>query len=232
MRILAIDTALPALSVCVLDSGAAEPCALESVAMARGHAEALLPTIARVVGALPGGFSSLDRVAVTVGPGSFTGIRIGLAAAHAIALARKIEIVGVSTLSALAAPHILEPFEGVLAVAIGANHGQVFIAAYGQDGRAILPARRLGAHEALRALGAHASPLLLVGSGAEILLKEALAAGQTARVLSAAGAPDVAFVARLGLAASPADAPARPLYLKAPDAKPVDWQRTGAAADV
>ncbi len=231
MKILAIDTALPAVSVCVLDSDEADPLAIESLAMARGHAEALLPSIARVVGAVPGGFAAIERVAVTVGPGSFTGIRIGLAAAHAIALARRTEIVGVSTLSALAAPNILEPFEGVLAAAIDANHGYVFIAAYAPDGRAILSARRLRANEALRALGANAEPLLLVGSGAAMLEQEARANGVAARVVNEAAAPDIAFVARLGLAANPDDAPARPLYLKAPDAKPAERQRAGAAAN-
>ncbi|MGA8169736.1 MAG: tRNA (adenosine(37)-N6)-threonylcarbamoyltransferase complex dimerization subunit type 1 TsaB, partial [Methylocystis sp.] len=153
MRILAIDSALPACSVCVLDSGEPEPAALETAPMERGHGEALPPMIARVVGGVEGGFASIDRVAVTVGPGSFTGIRIGLAAAQGIAIARKIELVGVSTLSALAAPHIVEPFEGVVASVIDARNGQVYIAAYGPDGRTVLPPRRMGAHEALRALG-------------------------------------------------------------------------------
>ena len=167
MRILAIDTALPAVSACVLDFGEFEPLARESAPMERGHAEALLPLITRVVGAVDGGFGSIDRVAVTVGPGSFTGIRIGLSAAQGIALARKIELVGVSTLAALAAPHILEPFEDVVAAAIDARNGQVFIAAYGPDGRGVLAPRRMGAHEALRALGD--GPLRLVGSGAALL---------------------------------------------------------------
>ncbi len=89
MRILAIDTALPAVSACVLDEEALQPIALESLPMARGHAEAIMPLIQRVVSQAPGGFSSIDRVAVTVGPGSFTGIRIGLAAAQGLALACK-----------------------------------------------------------------------------------------------------------------------------------------------
>jgi tRNA threonylcarbamoyl adenosine modification protein YeaZ len=227
MRILAIDTALPAVSACVLDSGEAEPVARESAPMERGHGEALLPLIARVVGAVEGGFASLDRVAVTVGPGSFTGIRIGISAAQGIALARKIELVGVSTLAALAAPHILESFEGVLAAAIDARHGQVFITAFGPDGRTVLPARRMPAHEALRALGD--GPLRLVGSGAALLEPRARASGVAAQVVDQSPAPDIAFVARLGLVANPADAPARPFYLKAPDALPLERQGGDAA---
>jgi tRNA threonylcarbamoyladenosine biosynthesis protein TsaB len=218
MRILAIDAALPAISACVLDSDAQEPSASETIEMERGHAEALLPLIERVMAQVDGGFSSLQRVAVTVGPGSFTGIRIGLAAGHAIALACGAEIVGVSTLAALTAPLILDPFDGVVAAAIDARHGQVYVTAYGPDGRTLLTARRAGAHEALRALGD--GPLKLVGSGAGLLAKEARASGVLAEIASKATAPDIAYVARLGLVADPVNAPARPLYLKAPDAKP------------
>ena len=70
--------------------------------MERGHAEALIPLIERVMGGIDGGFGSLDRIAVTVGPGSFTGLRVGIAAARAIALCWSIPAVGVSTLAALA----------------------------------------------------------------------------------------------------------------------------------
>jgi tRNA threonylcarbamoyladenosine biosynthesis protein TsaB len=218
MRILAIDAALPAISACVLDNEAPEPSERETIEMERGHAEALLPLIERVMAKVDGGFSSIQRVAVTVGPGSFTGIRIGLAAGRAIALATDAEIVGVSTLAALTAPLILEPFDGAVAAAIDARHGQVYVTAYGPDGRTLLSARRAKAHEALRALGD--GPLKLVGSGAGLLAKEARASGVAAEIVSEAVAPDIAYVARLGLAADPVKAPARPLYLKAPDAKP------------
>jgi tRNA threonylcarbamoyladenosine biosynthesis protein TsaB len=219
MRILAIDTALAATSVCVFDSAAGEILARESEPMERGHAEALAPMLERVVGAVEGGFASLDRIAVTVGPGSFTGIRIGLAAAHGVAIACGIEVVGVSTLAALAAPHIFDSFEGALAATIDARHGHVYVAAFGPDGRMLLAPRRAGAHEALRAIGD--GPLNLVGGGAELLMKEARASGVAAKILSLAAAPDIAVVARLGLAADAATAPARPLYLKAADAKTI-----------
>jgi tRNA threonylcarbamoyl adenosine modification protein YeaZ len=215
MRILAIDTALPAVSACVLDHDAEEPVASESIAMERGHAEAIMPLIERVMSKVEGGFSSIDRVAIAVGPGSFTGIRIGLAAGQAIALACKAEVVGVSTLAALAAPLILEEHEGVVAAAIDARHGKVYVAAFGPDGRALLTPRRDGAHEALRALGD--GPLLLIGSGAELLAKEARAYGVPVTIVSEQASPDIAYIARLGLAARPENAPAKPLYLKEPD---------------
>ena len=81
---LALDTALGQCAACVIESGAAEPLGLEEIALERGHAEALLPLLEKVVSQAGGGFASLDRVVVTIGPGSFTGLRIGISAARAI----------------------------------------------------------------------------------------------------------------------------------------------------
>jgi tRNA threonylcarbamoyladenosine biosynthesis protein TsaB len=218
MRILAIDTALPACSACVLDSDAAEPISSETLPMARGHAEALLPLLERVVAHAEGGFAVLDRVAVTVGPGSFTGIRVGLSAARAIAMARRIPVAGVSTLAALAAPVILDGEAAIVVAAIDALHGSVYVTGYGSGGRTILSPRHSPVRDAVRALGA--GPLRITGSGAPMLAIEAWSMGLKAEVVGERIAPDIAYVARLGLAADPASAPARPLYLKAPVAKP------------
>ncbi len=218
MKILAIDTALPAVSACVLTEGATAPDAEETLAMERGHAEALLPLIERVMAKVEGGFASLGRVAVTVGPGSFTGLRVGIAAARAIALAWDLPAVGVSTLAALAAPLILEEKPGTTVVAVDAKHGHVFLAAFHEDGRLMLAPRFSGVREAVAALGD--GPLRLAGSGAPMLAIRAWSQGLAAEIIGEHVAPDIAFVARLGLLADPATAPARPLYLKAPDAKP------------
>src|SRR5690606_21931225 len=91
LRVLGIDTALGACSACVLDGSTV--LAEETMVLARGHAEALLPLVERVMAAVPGGFDSLDRVAVTVGPGSFTGLRVGISAARAIGLAAGVPVV-------------------------------------------------------------------------------------------------------------------------------------------
>ncbi len=218
MKILAIDTALPAVSACVLSEGATAAESAESLGMERGHAEALIPLIERVVGRVAGGFASLDRVAVTVGPGSFTGLRVGIAAARAIALACAVPAVGVSTLAALAAPLILDEAAGTVVVAIDARHGHVFFAAFRPDGGILLMPRFASKEDAIRAIGE--GPLRLAGSGAPLLAIEAWHRGLTAEIIGDRVAPDIAFVARLGLLADPASAPPRPLYLKAPDAKP------------
>ena len=99
MRILAIDTALGACSACVLEAGEAAPLAQEQLAMDRGHAEALMPLVERVMKGVEGGFASLGRVAVTVGPGSYTGLRVGVSAARAIAFAAGVPAVGVTTVA-------------------------------------------------------------------------------------------------------------------------------------
>src|SRR5712671_5273176 len=104
MLILAIDTALDACAAGVLDTDSGRMIAQESLAMKRGHAEALMPLIARVMKQAGIAFTSLDRVAATTGPGSFTGLRVGLSAARGIALAADKPVVGLTTLTAYAAP--------------------------------------------------------------------------------------------------------------------------------
>lgn len=217
MKILAIDTALQATSACVFEAGADAPEAMETIVMARGHAEALVPLIERVMARVEGGFPSLSRVAVTVGPGSFTGLRIGIAAARAIGIARKVPVVGVVTLAALAAPLILQQRPGLVVAAIDAHHGNIYIAAFDQDGRAVLSPCLMTIHDAIETL--EPLPIRLIGSGAPMLAVEASASGRPVELAGDGTAPDIAFVARLGLLADPL-VPARPLYLKAPDAKP------------
>jgi tRNA threonylcarbamoyl adenosine modification protein YeaZ len=214
---LAIDTALPAISACVLDDGADSPQAIETIAMERGHAEALLPLIDRVMARVAGGFASLGRVAVTVGPGSFTGLRVGIAAARAIGIACKIPVTGVSTLAALAAPLILEQKPGLVAAAIDARQGNVFFAVFGLDGRAVLGPRMAPAREAVRSLGA--GPVRLAGSGAPLLAIEASAAGTEIWIAHENAGLDVVFVAKLGLLADPVVTPPRPFYMAPPGAK-------------
>ena len=215
MKILAIDTSLGACSACLFDSASGEMLARETVWLDRGHDQALVPLIDRVV-AQGGGRSAVERVAVTVGPGSFTGIRVGISAARAIGLATGAPVVGVSTLSAYVAPLMIEWRDGVVAGAIDARHGRAYVAAFA-SGSPIIPPKVMTPREAARAMGS--GPLRLAGTGAAALAIEAWSMGFAAEVVSDAAAPDIAFVARLGAAADPTSAPPRPLYLKAPDVK-------------
>jgi tRNA threonylcarbamoyl adenosine modification protein YeaZ len=228
MKILAIDTALLAVSACVLDDSAEAPEAIETLAMERGHAEALLPLIDRVMARAEGGFASLSRVAVTVGPGSFTGLRVGIAAARAIGLACKIPVVGVSTLAALAAPLILEQGSGLVVPTVDARRGNVFFAAFGPQGRPVVAPRLAPLREAARALGE--GPVRLAGSGAPLLAAEAHAGGTEAETVPDSAGVDIVFVAKLGLLADPEKAPPRPLYLAPPGARPPAAAELQAAA--
>ncbi len=218
MRVLAIDTSLPAVSVCVYDGETRLAIASETLPMERGHAEALMPLIEKTMSRVAGGFASIGRVAVTVGPGSFTGIRIGVAAARGVALACGVDAVGVSTLSALATPLLFAESETIIAAAIDARHGHVFFSAYGSGGRILASPRLLSLRDACRLLGA--GQVTAIGSGAALLQAEARSLGQEISVAGAADWPDIVAVARLGLVADPAVAPPRPLYLKAPDVTP------------
>src|SRR5262249_16659558 len=135
MRVLAIDTALEACSAAVLDTNSGIA-ASETLAMTRGHAEAVTPLIARVMSAAAIEFVDLDRIAVTTGPGSFTGLRVGISAARGIALAAGKPVVGLSTLAGFAAPLIADDDSTQVVAAIDARHEQVYLQIFGTGGRA------------------------------------------------------------------------------------------------
>lgn len=222
MRILAIDTALGACSACLATDLSDDLLAEETLTLDRGHAEALLPLIERVISRVEGGFESLDRVAVTVGPGSYTGLRVGLSAARAIGLATGIPVVGVTTLSALLAPLLAANGEGLIAAAIDARHGSVYLQAMSITDGIVVPPSLVGLEEAAGMLGA--GLVTLVGSGAPALAAAAKMQGIDATVAQT-GPPQIAWVASLGLLADPGQALARPLYLRGPDAAPQDHAR-------
>jgi tRNA threonylcarbamoyladenosine biosynthesis protein TsaB len=218
MRILAIDTSCGAASVAVVEGGMADPLAVLSRPMVRGHADALAPMVEEVMRGIDGGFASLSRIAVATGPGSFTGIRIGLAMARAMAVALAIPVVGVSTLAVFAAPLLSAPRPGIIAAAIDARHGSVYFQLFEASGRPLGPPRCDTARECVRAIGA--GPAWLVGDAAALIATEAQRAGLPYDLDSARDAPDILALAWIGLAVDPATSPARPVYAKPPDARP------------
>ena len=121
--------------------------------MARGHADALAPMVEEAMRGIEGGFPSLARIAVAMGPGSFTGIRIGLAMARAMGMALAIPVVGVSTLAAFAAPLLSEPRTGIIAATIDARHGSVYFQLFEASGRPLGPPRCDTPRECVRAIG-------------------------------------------------------------------------------
>ena len=217
MLILAIDTALDACSAGVLDTDAGRLIALESQPMKRGHAEALMPLIARVIRQAGIAFASFDRIAVTTGPGSFTGLRVGLSAARGIALAANKTAVGLTTLAAYAAPVVSENAEQPVISTIDARHDQVYFQVVSGDGSSLIRPRVAPIEQALRASRFGAPHL--VGNAAGILADRWPTDALPPFKVDAQPAPDIAWVAWLGAAVNPDTAPARPFYLRAPDAK-------------
>src|SRR3954453_3155610 len=151
MLILAIDTALDACAAAVLDTSAGGVIALESQAMKRGHAEALMPLIARVMKASGVAFAALDRITATTGPGSFTGLRVGLSAARGIGLAAGKPVVGITTLTAYAAPVVSETGEAPVIAAIDARHDHVYFQAVSGSGSSLVRPAVIPIDEAVEA---------------------------------------------------------------------------------
>jgi tRNA threonylcarbamoyladenosine biosynthesis protein TsaB len=217
VRVLAIDTALAACSVGVFDSEANRMLANQSLAMTRGHAEALMPLVERVMAEAGTTFTAIDRVAVTTGPGSFTGLRVGVAAARGIAIAAEKPAIGITTLLAYAAPHQAEGHFPIIA-AIDARHDHVYFQVFAPGGRALGEPRLAPVREAAEA--AAAAPARLVGSAAQTVAS-ALSDGDAVPVsVEPRAAPDVAWVARLGALSADSASPPVPQYLRAPDAQP------------
>ncbi len=217
MRVLAIDTALGACAAAVLDTEHGI-IASESLPMVRGHAEALMPLLARLMDHAVLAFRHIDRVAVTVGPGSFTGLRVGIAAARGIALAAGKPAVGLSTLSAYAAPHLAEDETVPVLAAIDARHEHVYLQVFAAGGRSADAPRLVPLSEAVRA--AAETRARLVGSAAQAIADKLAAADAPPIVVDARAAPDIAWVARLGAAVPEGGSPPTPQYLRAPDAQP------------
>jgi tRNA threonylcarbamoyladenosine biosynthesis protein TsaB len=204
--VLGLDTCLSACSVAVTDG--ARVLAARSEVMARGHQERLAPMAQAVMAEAGLPFSALERLGATVGPGSFTGLRVGVAFAKGVAAALGLPTVGVGTLEALAAQA-----DGLVFAAIDARRDQLYLQAF-EDGAPLMAPDALHRDTAAARLAEIAAgrPLTLIGSGAPLLAPMVPAA----RIVAAEGA-DARDVARLAAARSPA--PLKPLYLRAPDAK-------------
>ena len=217
MRVLAIDTALEACSAAVLDTETGV-LASEMRPMVRGHAEALIPLLSKVMAEAHTAFDGLDRIAVTTGPGSFTGLRVGIAAARGIALSAEKSAVGLTTLAAFAAPHIAGDDSIGVAVAIDARHGHVYLQVFGPGGRTLVAPRIAAIRDAARI--AATGRTRIAGNAAEALAA-AWPANEVPPVqVDQQKVPDIACVARLGAVANGGPATLKPVYLRAPDAQP------------
>jgi tRNA threonylcarbamoyladenosine biosynthesis protein TsaB len=206
MRLLVIDTSGPECAAGIYDAGAVEMLGLRSETIGKGHAEILPGMIEDAVRAADIPLTALYRIAVTVGPGSFTGIRVGVAMARGLALSLGIPAVGVSTLQVVAEP-ALGQAKPVLAL-IDARREELYSQLFAADGTASGKPQALRYDEA-RLLGElHAA--ILVGSGA--------------RILEGAPSPQIDSMPLLSIGKIgtrlPRETKASPLYIRGADAKP------------
>jgi tRNA threonylcarbamoyladenosine biosynthesis protein TsaB len=219
MRVLAIDTALAACSAAVLDTDpGGGVLASDSLSMARGHAEALMPLIYHVMQRARMAFADLDRVAVTTGPGSFTGLRVGISAARGIALAADKPAVGVSTLTAYAASLLAEDDSTPVIAAIDARHDHVYLQVFGIGGRVLIAPRLAPMSDAVRA--ASDAQSRIVGSAAQSIADRLPRGAPLPLQVDVREAPDIIWVARMGAVLPEGQSPPKPQYLRAPDARP------------
>jgi tRNA threonylcarbamoyladenosine biosynthesis protein TsaB len=226
--VLALDTALAACSVCLFDAERDKVLASESALIGKGHAEALLPMLERVVAKLDAGWQGIGRFGVVVGPGSYTGLRVGISAARAAALATGRPSVGITSFAAFAAP-LVAVSEGVpIAVAIDAKHGNVFFQIFSPEGRAAGEPAALSLELAVERVGGE--PMHLAGSGASLLQAALSRVGRVPKSVIVEAAPDIVSVAKLTVSAHPRMAPADPLYIKGADARTLAEQAEASRA--
>ena len=216
MRVLVLDTALGACQAGLFDGETA--LAVLERPMEQGGMERIAGLTRELMQAAGTGFDAIDRIGVTAGPGSFTGLRVGLAFAQGLGAALGRPVIGLSSLDGLAAS---TASDGAVMAVIDARRGQVYARAF-RDGSPLDAPEALDLDQAqvqARALGAG---LRLVGSGAPLV-----AEGLDRAEIVALAAPSPTALARLTRMADPETAPPRPLYLRAPDAKP-STRRPGA----
>jgi len=210
MIILALDTAGVDCAAALYDSGRDTMLGEASDMIGKGHAEHLMGIVDRVLEQAGVALSAVDRIAVTIGPGSFTGIRVGVAAARGFALSLGVPAVGVTTLAVMAeAQRLKTPGRNVL-TAMDAKRNEIYLQTFDADGEPLDEARAVAVEEA-QAIAAtfegeiagSATPLLKPGT-----------TGDHANHFP------ISIVARLGAAADPSSGKPKPLYLRGPDAKP------------
>jgi tRNA threonylcarbamoyladenosine biosynthesis protein TsaB len=221
MNILSLDTCFDACSAAAgrglrtltpAISFAFEP-------MQKGHAEQLLPMVQTVMSEANLEFAALDRIAVTCGPGTFTGTRISVSAVRALALATGAEIVAISSLRLMAMSAFIPaaPTRHI-AIATDARRGEVYLEVFDRHTlQSVVGSQCASVSDAIAMLGP--SPIVIAGSGAEVLAEAARQSGIEATAILPGLLPD-AFDMLFAAAELPTSATVRPLYLRPPDAKP------------
>jgi len=227
MLILALDTSMAACSVCVYDAGSGRVVASLHEFMDRGQAEALAPMVQDSMALAGVAFKDLARIAVTMGPGTFTGVRIGLAMARGLGVALSIPITGINSLAAIACNETAGDLPIVVAVDARAN--EIYFAAFDRSGHEITAPCIIALADAQRLMPNHTVRIL--GTAAELLLDKT----DKQHVRSEAGdLPVAANFVKLAASIPASTVPPEPLYLRPPDVKPqatkISFSMAGPAA--
>jgi len=221
MNILALDTSMGACSAAVLREGdSAHRLHALLVDMPRGHAEALMPMVEEVLAEAEIEARDLDLIAATVGPGSFTGVRIAIAAARGLALVTRAKLFGTDSLTVMVRAARLAGFEpnGPLAVAVDARRGMLYLGIYDEVGTKLDGPLLIAPEEAVSRLPK--ALRVAVGSGALLLAEVAAERGRDLEAQLPALQPSAAALAQIALESRKTSEVLRPLYLRPPDAKP------------
>lgn len=220
MKLLAVDTALGACSAALLDGDSV--LAHELVVMERGHAEALAPMVQALMRQTGVKFAELDRLAVTTGPGTFTGQRVGLAFMRGLRVALKRPLIGITTLEAMAAAAVAETGASFAAVLHDARREEVYAGVYTHSD-ALFPPALLPFADALAAIVANIvdkrEPVAFAGTAGS-KAAEHLQQLEGRAIVTNITHPDAVWVARLAMRAPETSEPPTPLYLRPPDARP------------
>jgi tRNA threonylcarbamoyladenosine biosynthesis protein TsaB len=221
MNILALDTSMGACSAAVL-------CATDGtrqlharyVEMERGHAEALMPMVQEVMAEAGVSARDLDVIAATTGPGSFTGVRIAIAAARGLALVTQVKLFGTDSLTVMARAALMEDLapDGPFAVAVDARRGMLYFGLYDAAGRQLDGPLLIAPDDAVKLLPPGLR--VVVGNGAVLLAEAAAKQSRNVDVALPALQPLAAALAGIALESGETTATLRPLYLRPPDAKP------------
>ncbi len=210
MIILSIDTSGVDCSACVYDSENDVVLGEVTDNIGKGHAELLMGIIDGALSKAGLALNAVERLAVTIGPGSFTGIRVGVAAARGFALSLGVEALGITTLETLAADYLQQHPGRPVAVGLDAKRGECYLQIFAADGAPLTEAALVSLDDARETLAGFDGAI--VGSAAPLFAGEETGSG-----------PDhflIAIVARVAATKPAHQLKPAPLYLRGPDARP------------
>ena len=219
---------MAACSVCVYDAGSGLVLGARHAFMDRGQAEALAPMVQETMESAGVAFKDLARIAVTTGPGTFTGVRIGLAMARGLGVALSIPMTGINSLAAIACNDTAGDLP--IVVAVDARASEIYFASYDALGHELKAPVIVALTEAHKLMPTH--PVKMLGTAADLLLSKI---NDKQHVRSDAGdLPIAANFVKLAANIPASAVPPEPLYLRPPDVKPqatkISFSTAGPAA--